>query len=52
MYFHVVISKDQMGLDGEVTFKLLVPSLPLTMSVKRNDPIRSLLASRCSLLPP
>lgn len=51
MYFHVVIFKDQMGLDVEETFKPLAPSFPLTLSVKKNDPIRSLLASRCSLLP-
>lgn len=50
IYFHVVISMDQMGLDGEETFKPLVPSFPLTLSVKSSDPIRSLLASMCSLL--
>lgn len=50
MYFYVAISKNPLGLDGEETFKPLVPSFPLTLSVKKSDPFRSLLASRCSLL--
>ena len=41
-----------MGLDGEGTFKPLVPSFPTTLSVKRNDPTRSLLALRHSPLSP
>lgn len=34
----MLVPKDQMGLDGEETFKPLVPSFPSTPAVKRNDP--------------
>lgn len=52
MHFCMIIPKDEMGLDDEETFKLLVPPFLSTLSVKRNDPTRSLLASKCSPLSP
>lgn len=48
----VIVSRGHIGLDGEETLRSLVPSFPSTQSVERYDPIRSLLASRHSLLSP